>query len=148
AMAAVSAIRMAERMAVSLAVEPHSIPSPPPRLDRCGERDHSQPAGKGRRRENRKMTYYLIQAAFSPNSTKALMANPQPREDVVRKSCESLGGKLHSFFFSFGEFDSTVIVELPDNKAAASLALAVAGSGALSRYMTTVLMTATEAVEA
>lgn len=94
------------------------------------------------------MTHYLIQAAYTSNSTKAMIANPQPREDIVRKTCESLGGKLHSFFFSFGDYDATVIVELPDNKAAAALALAVGGSGALSKYTTTVLMTTAEAVEA
>ena len=67
---------------------------------------------------------------------------------ALKKTCESLGGKLHSFFFSFGDYDATVIVELPDNKAAAALALAVGGSGALSKYTTTVLMTTAEAVEA
>src|SRR4030081_1480243 len=91
------------------------------------------------------MTYYLIQVAYAQSSAKAMVANPQPREDVIRKTCESLGGKLHSFFFAFGDYDSVVTVELPDNKAAAALALAVGGTGAVSKYGTTVLMTSAEA---
>jgi uncharacterized protein with GYD domain len=94
------------------------------------------------------MAYYLIQSTFAQSSAKAMVANPQPREDVVRKTCESLGGKLHSFFFAFGEYDVAVIAELPDNKAAAAIALAVGGTGAVSRHMTTVLMTSAEAVDA
>ena len=94
------------------------------------------------------MPYYLIQSTFKDSATKALVAKPQPREDVVAKTAKSLGGKLHSFFFAFGEYDTAVIVELPDNQAAAALALAVAGSGALAKYQTTVLMTSSEAVEA
>jgi uncharacterized protein with GYD domain len=94
------------------------------------------------------MAYYLIQVAYSQGAAKAMVAHPQPREDVIRKTCESLGGKLHSFFFAFGEFDAVLIVEAPDNKGAASVALAVAATGSVSRYVTTVLMTPAEGVEA
>jgi uncharacterized protein with GYD domain len=51
-------------------------------------------------------------------------------------------------YFAFGEYDVVTIVELPDNKAAAALALGVGASGALSKYRTTVLMTQDEAMEA
>ena len=94
------------------------------------------------------MAYYLVQVAYSEASAKAMIANPQPREDVIRKTCESLGGKLHSFFFAFGEYDVVLIAEAPDNKTAASLALAVGATGSVSKYVTTVLMTSAEGVEA
>src|SRR5689334_10426138 len=94
------------------------------------------------------MAHYLLQVAYAQASAKAMVANPQPREDVIRKTVESLGGKLHSFFFAFGEYDVILIVELPDNKAAASLALAVGATGSVSRYVTTVLMTSAEGVDA
>ena len=94
------------------------------------------------------MTHYLIQVAYTQSSAKAMMANPQPREDVIRKTVEALGGKFHSFFFAFGEYDAYVMFELPDNKSAAALALAVASTGSVSKYVTTVLMTSAEAVEA
>ena len=94
------------------------------------------------------MAHYLVQVAYSETAAKALVAKPQPREDVVKKTIESLGGKLHSFYFAFGEYDVVLIVELSDNKAAASLALAVGATGSVSKYVTTVLMAPAEAVEA
>jgi uncharacterized protein with GYD domain len=44
---------------------------------------------------------------------------------------ESLGGKLESFYFSFGERDAIVIADLPDSIAAAALSLAVSATGSV-----------------
>jgi uncharacterized protein with GYD domain len=56
---------------------------------------------------------------------------------------ESLGGKLESFHFAFGDADAYVLVDLPDNEAAAAVALAVNAAGAV-RTKTTVLLTPDE----
>ena len=69
------------------------------------------------------MAFYLIQVAYKDTAAKTLVSHPQTREDAIGKTCASLGGKLHSFFFSFGEYDVACIVELPDNTAAAAFAL-------------------------
>lgn len=94
------------------------------------------------------MPYFLIEAAYKDTSAKAMIANPQGRSDVVDKACQALGGRVHSFFFAFGDYDVVVIVELPDNQAAAALALGVGASGGLSKYRTTVLMAPDEAMGA
>jgi len=94
------------------------------------------------------MAHYLLQASYAPNSVKAMVANPQNREDAARKVIESLGGKLNSFHFALGEFDVVMIAEMPDNAAAASVGLATGSSGALSRFQTTALLTTTEGMEA
>jgi len=94
------------------------------------------------------MAFYLIQVAYKDTAAKALVARPQKREDVIKKTCASLGGKLHSFFFSFGEYDVVIIAEMPDNAAAAALALATSSKGAISSFHTTVLMTAGEGLDA
>jgi uncharacterized protein with GYD domain len=94
------------------------------------------------------MPHILIQVSYSGSAVKALTDNPQDRTEVVRKSIESAGGKLHSFFFAFGKYDAVVVAEMPSNEAAAALGLAIAGTGALTRYETTVLMTPQEGVEA
>ena len=94
------------------------------------------------------MPYYLIEATYKDTAARALIAHPQSRSDIVRKSCESLGGQLHSFYFALGEFDVVTIVELPDNRAAAALALGIGATGAVSRYRTTALMTQDQAIEA
>lgn len=94
------------------------------------------------------MPYYLIQASYKETAAKALMARPQDRSGVVKKMVESLGGKLHSFFLSFGDYDVVVIAELPGNEAAVAMGLGSVAGGALSKYHTTVLLSPNEAVGA
>ena len=78
------------------------------------------------------MAYYLIQASYSKEGIGDLIANPQDRAAAVRPAVEGLGGNLESFFFSFGEYDAIVVVELPDNVSAAALAMAVGSTAGIS----------------
>lgn len=94
------------------------------------------------------MPFFLIRAAYSGTAAAHMVDHPQHREEAVRKACESLGGKLHQFFYCFGDFDAVTVVELPNNKAAAALALSVEASGAVRQIHTTVLLTVAEAMAA
>jgi uncharacterized protein with GYD domain len=94
------------------------------------------------------MAFYLIQVAYNAAAAKTLVANPQAGEDVIKKTCASLGGKLHSFFFAFGEYDVVLIADLPDNAAAAALAPATSSKGAISKFHTTVPLTPAEGLDA
>lgn len=94
------------------------------------------------------MAHYLLQVCYTQGAVKAMVANPQNREDAARKVIESVGGSLKSFHFALGEFDVVMIAEFPDNTAAASVAMATGASGALSRFQTTALITAADAMEA
>jgi uncharacterized protein with GYD domain len=59
----------------------------------------------------------------------------------------SWAAKLESFHFGFGEHDAYVIVDAPDNEAAAAVAMTVSVSGgAVTR--TTVLLTPERVAEA
>ena len=94
------------------------------------------------------MPFYLIRAAYSGTAAAHMVKHPQHREDAVRETCKSLDGKLHQFFYSFGDYDALALVELPNNKAAAAMALSVEASGAVRQIHTTVLLTVAEAMEA
>ena len=61
---------------------------------------------------------------------------------------ESVGGKLHGFWYAFGKHDGYNLWEAPDNVAMAAVALAISGGGALSSFETTVLLTVEEAIDA
>ena len=93
------------------------------------------------------MPHYLIQTSYKQTGAKALVDHPQSREDQVKKTVASLGGKLHAFFFAFGDYDTAFIIEMPDNPSAAAMALAAAAKGGVARYHSTVLMTSAEAME-
>jgi uncharacterized protein with GYD domain len=91
---------------------------------------------------------YLGRFNYSQDSIKAMIDNPQDRSKAAAEVAESLGGKLVGFWFAFGEYDGAYLMEAPDNASAAALAMAVGGSGALSKVETTVLLDMNEAQEA
>ena len=94
------------------------------------------------------MPVYLTQAKLSQEAVKGLLAKPQDRTKAVGRLLESLGGKLHHYFFAFGEYDVVLLMEAPDNASAAAAVMVAAGSGAVSGAKTTVLMTMEESVAA
>jgi uncharacterized protein with GYD domain len=91
------------------------------------------------------MGFYLAQGSYTGSSAKAMIDAPQDRTAAVRSLIESLGGKLHHFFFSFGEYDFVALYEMPDDTAAAAIALAVAARDAISGYKTTKLFSTADA---
>ena len=94
------------------------------------------------------MPFYLLQVAYTPESFKAMIANPSDRKAAADKVAEAVGGKVHQFFFAFGKYDAVVIIEAPDDVAAAGAAMAVAASGGFSAGETTKLLTTEEAMAA
>ena len=90
------------------------------------------------------MPKYLVHASYSAEGAKGVMKNGgTARADAVRKAVEGMGGTMESFHFAFGKDDTLVLVELPDNVAAAALGLAVSSTG-LAATRTTVLLTPEE----
>ena len=61
---------------------------------------------------------------------------------------ESVGGKLHGFWYAFGTHDGYNLWEAPDNVSMAAVALAISGGGALSSFETTILLTVDETMDA
>jgi uncharacterized protein with GYD domain len=66
----------------------------------------------------------------------------------VRPAIEKLGGKIVSAWFTFGDYDIAIIVEMPSNVDAGAIGIAFASGGACKAVKTTPLLTAEEAVEA
>ncbi len=91
------------------------------------------------------MAWFLVRFQFSSGSAKAMIENPHDRTGPAKALVESFGGKLHHYFFSFGEYDGVGIAEFPDNKSAVAFSLKAASTSAFSKFDTTVLMPANEA---
>jgi uncharacterized protein with GYD domain len=94
------------------------------------------------------MPFYMLQIAYTPESFKAMIGNPSDRKAAAEKVAGAVGAKIHQFFFAFGKYDAVVIIEAPDDVAAAGAAMAVAASGGFSAGETTKLLTSDEAVAA
>jgi uncharacterized protein with GYD domain len=90
------------------------------------------------------MARYLYYGNFIGEGLKGLVKDGgSGRVAAVKKLFESVGGKLESYYFAFGEYDYFIIAELPDNISAASASLMVNASG-LVRNNIVVLMTPEE----
>lgn len=94
------------------------------------------------------MPHYMTQVSYTPEAWARLVKSPQDRAQAIRPMIEGLGGKLESFYLTFGEYDVVIITEMPDNASAAAISIAAAAGGSLKAIKTTPLMTVDDEVEA
>ena len=94
------------------------------------------------------MALYLSRFSYTPETWSRLIGNPEDRREAARSYIESVGGKLHGFWYAFGTDDGYNLWEAPDNVSMAAVALAIGGGGALSSFETTVLLSVEETMEA
>jgi uncharacterized protein with GYD domain len=86
------------------------------------------------------MPKYLIQASYTRDGVEGLRSKGgSSRRDAVAHAVEGLGGSLESFYFAFGDHDAYVTVDLPDDAAAAAIALSVNAAGGATTRTTTLL---------
>ena len=86
------------------------------------------------------MPKFLIEASYTPDGVKGVQsAGGTSRRDAVAKVAESVGGKLESFYFAFGDRDAYVVIDLPDNESAAAVALTVNAAGGATTKTVTLL---------
>ena len=78
------------------------------------------------------MPLYLTRFSYTPETWAKLIKNPEDRRAAAREYIEAVGGKLHGFWYAFGEHDGYNLWEAPDNVSMAATALAIGAGGALS----------------
>ena len=94
------------------------------------------------------MPYFLARAKVSKDYMQALVDRPEDRLVSTTRFLKGIGGRLHSYFFSFGDYDIVLLYELPDNVSAATLSMVLSASGSVTDIETTPLLTMEEAVDA
>ncbi len=94
------------------------------------------------------MALFLTRFSYTPQTWARLMQNPEDRREAARKYIESVGGKVHGFWYAFGEYDGYNLWEAPDNVSMAAVAIALGSGGALSKVETTPLLTVEETLSA
>jgi len=90
------------------------------------------------------MPYYLFQWKYKDPAFKAMIETSQDRPAELQKAVDAFGGRMHQFFFAFGEFDGVSIVEFPNNESCAACAVTLSGAGADTTLQTTVLLSPSE----
>jgi len=94
------------------------------------------------------MAKYMLQVGYTSESFATQIKNPQNRVQAITPAVEKLGGKVEAAYYTFGKYDIVVILEFPDNTAAAAFAISVAAGGACRAVKTTPLMTIDEGINA
>jgi uncharacterized protein with GYD domain len=94
------------------------------------------------------MPLYLTRFSYTPETWARMVANPEDRRAAAKAYIESVGGKLHGFWYAFGSHDGYNLWEAPDNVSMAAVALAIGSGGALSSFETTVLMSVDDTLDA
>lgn len=51
------------------------------------------------------MAMYLTRFSYTPETWARMIEKPEDRREAARAYIESVGGKLHGFWYAFGEHD-------------------------------------------
>ncbi len=94
------------------------------------------------------MPLYMTQVGYTSEAWAAITRNPEDRSEAFGALAETLGGRLVSFYNSFGEYDVVTIYEAPDPSTAAAIEVAARAPGHLTAVKTTALLSAEEGMEA
>lgn len=90
------------------------------------------------------MPKYLFEASYTAEGAKGVIRDGgSKRRAAVEALAKGLGGRIEAFYFTYGDTDAFVIMDLPDSASATAASLTVAASGA-GRVKTTVLVTPEE----
>ncbi len=90
------------------------------------------------------MSKYLWKVRYTTAGMKGVVQEGgNARRNVAEKAVQSVGGRLDSFHFAFGDADVYCIVDFPDATACASAAMHVSAAGGAT-VETTVLLSPDE----
>jgi uncharacterized protein with GYD domain len=91
------------------------------------------------------MPTYICQGRYSREAIQGMIKSPEDRTQVVTKLMKAVGGKLLSYYVTFGEYDWLLIAEAPDEQAISAAVLTAAAGGGVTDLRTIVAMTPAQA---
>ncbi len=90
------------------------------------------------------MPKYLFEATYSDEGLVGLASDgAAKRQRDVKAAFKSIGGKVETFYFSFGDADAVIVADLPDAASAAAVSVIATAAGTAS-IRTTPLLTVAE----
>ncbi len=83
------------------------------------------------------MPKYLFAAKYTVDGMKGVMKEGgSKRREAADQLLKSVGGRLESFYYAFGDMDACGVVDVPDQTSAVSLSAAVNASGTTTIKLT------------
>jgi uncharacterized protein with GYD domain len=93
------------------------------------------------------MATFITQGRFTREYIRGGLAKPEDRQGALAKLCEAAGGRFIGMYFTLGHYDFLVVSDMPDARAAASIALAASGAGGIIDVVTLQAFTSAEGKE-
>ncbi len=94
------------------------------------------------------MPTFMVQASYTNTAWSHLVQRPENRMEALTPVMDQLGGHILAWYYTFGDYDVVVLFEVANNVTAAAVSMAIAGSGAVKAFKTTVLMLPDEGFDA
>lgn len=94
------------------------------------------------------MALAMIQFSYKAETVGKLLNSPEDRSIAVRQLVERLGGKLLGFYYSFGEYDGVIIVDVPDAATQLATTMVAFAGGGTTHIKTTILISVADAMAA
>ena len=83
------------------------------------------------------MAKYMLRANYTQQGLAGLLKEGGTgRRRALTQTVEGVGGTVEAMYYAFGDCDLYLIVDLPDEKSAAALSLAIGAAGALDLKIT------------
>jgi uncharacterized protein with GYD domain len=94
------------------------------------------------------MALFLLQVSYTAEGWAAQLRHPQNRVELLKPVFDRLGGSMQQAWYTFGDYDVTAIMELPDNVSAAAFSMAAMAGGSVRAVKTTPLLSIEEGIQA
>lgn len=91
------------------------------------------------------MPIFITQGRYTRAAIKGMIVKPEDRAEALSRHMAKAGGRVLSYYMTFGEYDFLTVLEAPGETQMAAALLAAASSGGVSDLRTTLAMTSIEA---
>jgi uncharacterized protein with GYD domain len=91
------------------------------------------------------MPIFITQGRYTREAIKGMITKPEDRADAVSRLFSKAGGRLLSYYVTFGEYDFMLISEVPSETQMAAILMAAGGGAAVTDLRTTLAMTSIDA---
>lgn len=94
------------------------------------------------------MPIFITQGRYTQQALKGMVEKPEDRQNEVKGLFKRAGGKMLSYYMTFGEYDFLIVAEAPDETTMLGVLATAASGGGVTDLKTTVAMTTARAKEA
>jgi uncharacterized protein with GYD domain len=91
------------------------------------------------------MPIFITQGRYTREAMRGMVVSPEDRSDAIARLLGKVGGRLITYYMTFGDYDFLVIAEAPGETQMAAVLLAAGSSGGVTDLKTTLAMNSVEA---